>query len=292
MNDKRISVANDGLLNNRQTLATHIAAKLKASQTALKIGFETKDRIPSSAVDQLLPAATAQAIYTAFPNTDKMLPLQDWRESKYVFMQMDQGHPLLAEIVYAFQDPRVVALIEEITGLSGLIPDERLYAGGISAMHRGGYLNPHLDNSHGKDGQYYRVVNLLYYVSPDWQATDGGNLELWDQGVQQPCRTIAYEFNRLVIMVTHQTSWHSVSPISPFVDLARRRCCVNNYYFSPNPVGTAKYRHVTSFRGRPEKPFRDRVLRADSFVRNHVPRGLKSLIRKPQYFHKDPSKKS
>ncbi len=228
-----------------------------------------------------------------------MLPLQDWREHKHVFMDMDRGHPLIAEIVYAFQDSRVVSLIEEITGLASLMPDELLYAGGVSAMAEKGYLNPHLDNSHGKDGQYYRVVNLLYYVSPGWRAEDGGNLELWDRGLGHSCRTIACQFNRLVIMVTHQTSWHSVSPIGELsdglidglidgrCDRAQRQCCVNNYYFSPNPVGTVEYRHVTSFRGRPDQPFKDAVLRADSFVRNHIPRGLKNLIRKPQYYEKE-----
>ena len=68
----------------------------------------------------------------------------------------------LEEAVYAFQDARVVSLVEGITGLSALEADADLYAGGISLMTRGGYLRPHLDNSHdGRQGSY-RVLNLLY----------------------------------------------------------------------------------------------------------------------------------
>jgi len=59
-------------------------------------------------------------------------------------------------------------LIEEITGLKEMVPDKNLYAGGISLMANGNFLNPHLYNSHDNDMKYYRVLNLLYYCTPDW----------------------------------------------------------------------------------------------------------------------------
>ncbi len=96
---------------------------------------------------------------------------------------MNQYNPLLEEIVYAFQDQRVIALLEEITGITTLLPDQNLYAGGVSLMVKGHYLNPHLDNSHDKDRVNYRVLNLLYYVTPNWQKEYEGNLELWDNGL-------------------------------------------------------------------------------------------------------------
>lgn len=162
------------------------------------------------------------------------------------------------------------------------MPDEHLYAGGISLMDQGCYLNPHLDNSHDKDRKYYRVLNLLYYVTPDWQLDYGGSLELWDQGLKQPCRVIHNQFNRLVVMVTNQSSLHSVSRIK----YQGRRCCINNYYFSAKPMNMKHYSHVTSFRGRPEEKIKDVILQTDSLLRNHVPRNLKNLVRKPQFYKK------
>lgn len=70
-------------------------------------------------------------------------------------------------------------------------------------------------------------------------------------------------FNRLAIMVTHTRSWHSVSKV---VDDGQR-CCVSNYYFSPDPAEQNEYFHVTSFRGRPEQGLRDLVLRGDIALR-------------------------
>src|SRR6266481_6608252 len=111
---------------------------------------------------------------------------------------MSNYNPVLEEIIYAFQDPRVVKLIASITGIQQLLPDEHLYAGGISMMVEGHYLNPHLDNSHDLERNHYRVLNLLYYLTPHWRDEYGGNLELWDKGLGARQRTLHSRFNRLV----------------------------------------------------------------------------------------------
>ena len=89
---------------------------------------------------------------------------------------MDKYASILEEIIYAFQEPGVLKAVEEITGIQEMVPDEHLYAGGISLMAKDNFLNPHLDNSHDKNRQMYRVLNLLYYVTPNWSEKLGGNL--------------------------------------------------------------------------------------------------------------------
>ena len=51
------------------------------------------------------------------------------RENKYVAAQMNNYNPLLEEIVYGFQQPGVLKLVEEITGIREMEPDERARAG-------------------------------------------------------------------------------------------------------------------------------------------------------------------
>lgn len=270
------------LQKSRQEYADQIVDKLLACRNHLHDEFHLPDRIASCYVDDLLDPVDAKAIYTAFPKKEEMRLLKDLREYKYVIMQMNQVHSILEEIIYAFQDQRVVSLISEITGLQQLLPDAELYAGGISLMDEGCYLNPHLDNSHDKDRSHYRVLNLLYYVAPDWQKSYGGNLELWDRGLKRPCRIIHSKFNRLVIMATNRTSWHSVSKVHH----TGQRCCINNYYFSPESPNKQDYAHVTSFRGRPDEKLKGIILQTDTLLRNLAPRSLKNLIRKPQYYKK------
>ncbi|MCF4967938.1 2OG-Fe(II) oxygenase [Nostoc sp. CMAA1605] len=266
----------------RNYYAEQIFNKLTTYKSVLKAEFAITDRINSCYIDNLLNEDEVIEIYKAFPHKEELLQLKDIREHKYVGIQLNKYNPILEEIIYAFQDKRIVDLIADITGFEKLTADEYLYAAGFSLMEYGCFLNPHLDNSHDKDIKNYRVLNLLYYVTPDWQESYGGNLELWDRGLKQPARTIHSKFNRLVIMVTNRTSLHSVSPINHH----GRRCCVSNYYFSPTPATPEKYYHVTSFRGRPEQQLRDVVLRGDATLRNMVRKIFKNKLKKPHFYQK------
>ncbi|HUN74987.1 MAG TPA: 2OG-Fe(II) oxygenase [Steroidobacteraceae bacterium] len=270
---------------DRRDLAQHISRQLAAHSVRVRAQWSATGPINHFVLDNLLPEAWALAIRASFPSPDSMTLKRSLRELKYVTAQMNRFAPLLEEAVYAFQDPEIVREIESITGLKELEPDSLLYAGGISLMSSGHFLNPHVDNSHDKFRERYRVLNLLYYVSPDWREDNGGNLELWPAGPSKQPLTIVSEFNRLVVMVTHQGSWHSVSRSNAKED----RCCVSNYYFSHRPVGESDYFHVTSFRGRPEQRLRDWVLRGDIWLRMHIrmlfPKGIRN---NPHYYRREP----
>ncbi|CAE6795585.1 hypothetical protein R75465_04698 [Paraburkholderia aspalathi] len=258
----------------RTEIGRFIATRLGDSLDAARTQWEHSAPVNYFVVDNVLPDELANTIRRGFPEASTMMLRKSLRELKYVSAQMNQHAPILEEVIFAFQEPEVVDLVMQITGLRSLYPDEHLYAGGISMMGRGHFLNPHLDNSHDKDRERYRVLNLLYYVSPGWRAENGCNLEVWPNGTKAEPTTIVSAFNRLAVMVTNQHSWHSVSP-----NLSDEpRCCVSNYYFSDHPVGEGDYFHPTSFRGRPEQPLRDVVLQADAaargIVRKLFPKGV------------------
>ncbi|RTY83466.1 2OG-Fe(II) oxygenase [Flavobacterium sp. LS1P28] len=267
---------------SRTILADLIFDKLSIQKENLKREFNQAGRINSSIIDDLLPVEVAKEIYNAYPSPEEMAIHKSLRENKRVAAQMDLYNPLLEEIVYAFQDQRIVKIIEEVTGLKEMIPDEHLYAGGISLMAMGNFLNPHLDNSHDNDRENYRVLNLLYYVTPDWDINNGGNLELWDNGMGNPQRVIHSKFNRLVLMVTNKSSIHSVSKVTAL----GKRCCVSNYYFSEKPAEASEYFHVTSFYGRPEEPVKNLFLRADAFLRQTIRKVLGKRIVETKHIYK------
>ncbi len=266
---------------NRNNLADLILKKLEANVEMLKKDFSKQNQINSCYIDDLLPIEIAEEIYSKFPSPEEMAIHKSLRENKRVAAQMDLYDPLLEEIVFAFQDERIVKVAEEITGLKEMVPDENLYAGGISLMAKNNFLNPHLDNSHDNERKMYRVLNLLYYVTPDWEEGYGGNLELWDKGVKNKQRTVFAKFNRLVLMITNKTSYHSVSKVIH----EGKRCCVSNYYFSNIAAEPSKYFHVTSFYGRPEQPFRDVLLRLDTFLRNSIRKITKKRVIKTKHIY-------
>lgn len=213
-------------------------------------------------VDDLLPHAAAYKAGEAFGRSrEAFTRLHSFRESKQTSNRFDLLPPILTEIAFALQAPELVTAVEQLTGIPELIPDPSSYAGGVSIMKDGDFLNPHIDNSHNGKRTHYRRVNLLYYLNPAWQPGDGGELELWDKRVQSAVG-VEPRFNRLVLMETHRTSWHSVAPI-----IRGERRCISSYYFSERSSDGCDYYHVTSFTGRPDQSIKRMISPIDNAVR-------------------------
>lgn len=264
---------------NQNLLIDLILSRLEMQAESCREKFEASRHevgVRYCIVDDLLPREIAERIYTAFPKPESMRLMHSFREKKYTSKSFEKFDPLMADITFALQDPRVVEVVERITGIKDQIPDASLYAGGLSAMTQGHFLGPHIDNSHEASRRHYRTLNLLYYLTPDWSLENGGNLELWDTRVRKNS-TIISRFNRLAIMETTPTSWHSVSEVKT----NSVRLCVSNYYFSPRSPTGSNYFNVTSFSARPEQPLRRLIARADN--------GLRQILRaiKPNGFGKN-----
>jgi Rps23 Pro-64 3,4-dihydroxylase Tpa1-like proline 4-hydroxylase len=247
---------------NREIIRRNIELQLKKGSTFI---FFT--------IDNLLPNEDVLEIYSKFPKKEEMREKKNLREYKLIVAQLNNHDRILEEITYSFQEKEVINSIASIIGNNDIIADEFLYAGGLSRMEEGNYLSPHLDNSHDKDRSLYRVLNLLYYVTPNREIEDGGNLELWDKGLKNDRTIIHSKFNRLAIMVTNKESWHGVSKVKK-----GNRCCISNYYFSKKAMTTDDYFHVTSFRGFPAQRIKDIVLQSDTVLRTLIrklfPKGI------------------
>ena len=132
----------------RLKIADIIFSKLVSGKDHYKNEFQNSTQINSCIIDDLLPLDLATEIYNSFPPPNKMGEHRSLKENKKIAAQLNLYNPLLEEITFAFQDMRIVKIIEEITGIKNMEPDSSLYAGGISLMSEGNFLNPHLDNSH------------------------------------------------------------------------------------------------------------------------------------------------
>ena len=263
-----------------------ILDRLDRDAKAIKADFETHKGVPTrfTSIDDLLPRDEAEKIAAAFPASERMRLLDSFREKKYTSKALDEFDPIIADITFAFQDKRVIDKVAELTGIRDAVGDPHLYAGGISAMERGHFLNPHIDNSHDGDRENYRVLNLLYYISPQWKPENGGNLELWDENVRERVE-IPSLFNRLVLMATNDKSFHSVNEVK--AEYPRR--CISNYYFSPHSPNGYETFHVTYFMARPEQKLKRLVTKVDSDVRTFVRKFKKDGLAKKDVYETKPS---
>ena len=250
----------------RAAFIESIEARLRESEAAILAQWAKPEGTQTRHfyIDALLPQECCRAIYDAFlRDSEGFVQGQSFREKKRTSADLSSRAPILGEITYALQDESIVSAIASLIGFKNIYPDPQLYAGGLSMMFKGDYLNPHIDNSHDSKRQRYRRLNALYYVAPDWKLENGGNLELWNEDCTIP-KPIEAKCNRLVVMETNKTSWHSVSKVM----IESPRCCVSNYYFSPESPDASNYFHVTSFTGRPDQPVRRAVGIVDNALRN------------------------
>lgn len=261
---------------NQQTLAGEIAAQLRSNGHALKVFWEASGPVRHCFLDNLLPPGIASRIYDSLPDPQSLMLRESIKERKRVGIKVDDYAPEMAAILFAFQEKEVVEAVGDITGQEQLSADASLYGSGISLMAEGDFLLPHLDNSHDGDGKLYRVLNLLYYVTPDWPDSAGGNLELWDKSLKQR-KEIHAKFNRLVLMETHTESVHSVTKVT---QPGGMRACISNYYFSPIPANHKEHIHKTTFYARPEDGVVKKLqLAAEGKAKNFLARFLGNDIK-------------
>lgn len=83
------------------------------------------------------------------------------QENKFVGVYFSEKQKLVQECLYAFQEKSILKIISQITNIKNLIGDPELYAGGVSSMSKGCCLNPHIDNSHDRNLENFRRLNLL-----------------------------------------------------------------------------------------------------------------------------------
>ena len=152
--------------------------------------------------------------------------------------------------------------LENLTGICGLISDPDLDGGGLHMIEKGGFLNVHVDFlSHTTKRNWSRQLNLLLYLSKDWNSDWNGALELWDKSMTKPIQKIQPLFNRCVIFNTCEGSYHGhPTPLSCPASVQRRSLAL--YYFRDE--GQTQPLSPTNYTARPEDSWlKARLISAD-----------------------------
>lgn len=115
----------------------------------------------------------------------------------------------------SFGKPAFLENVRNMTEKFDLELDYGLNGGGWHMHGRGGNNNIHLDYNIHPKLHMQRKINIIVYMTKDWQKDWGGGLEFWshDDVSNQPLKcvkTIENRFNRAVIFDTTQNSWHGL----------------------------------------------------------------------------------
>jgi Rps23 Pro-64 3,4-dihydroxylase Tpa1-like proline 4-hydroxylase len=217
-------------------------------------------------IDGFLGEDFAKTAFQVFPKMEEMDKLKGFRQYKAQDPNLSKFDPIFQKIVFEhLHSQRFLEIISKITDIPNLLPDRQLYAAGLAQGGDRSFLNVHIDNSSHPVNPWYRRLNLLVYLNPDWTEKKGGHLELWSSDTIDSV-AIAPLFNRMVLFATDKQSWHGYRAVNtPDGDT---RKSINIYYFTESSPDGTKYHHITSFRARKSERVNQVLYPADNLVRS------------------------
>lgn len=119
--------------------------------------------------------------------------------------------PTTYRFIDFLNSPKFIQWLQELTGITTLYPDPGLHGAGWHMHGPEGKLNIHLDYSMHPKLDLERKLNLIFYLSEDWDPSWGGNLQLWsgdEKKASHHVKTVDCLFNRAILFDTTQNSWH------------------------------------------------------------------------------------
>jgi Rps23 Pro-64 3,4-dihydroxylase Tpa1-like proline 4-hydroxylase len=177
---------------------------------ALSHAFATAAPFPHLIIDNLFSAELLESLIEDFT----ILSRHQWRrkttpeESNYR-SRIDSVLPHASTTYFSqlYSKPFVTA-IEEITGISSLIPDPILLGGGLHESRSGDRFNIHVDFARHARTLLPNELAVITYLNKNWEDHYGGSLELWDRERRSCIKRIVPIFGRTVILKRSPSSWH------------------------------------------------------------------------------------
>lgn len=245
--------------------------------------FRSANGTPHLCIDDFLRPEFAREVADAYPTFGEALDLgrsySDIHESGKVQITDPAIFPEpVARLNEALASPEFLQTLVEVTGIEHLVADPSLQGGGMHLMNSGARLDVHVDFNMTKNRKLFRRLNLLIFLTPDWNSEWGGRFELWDPAVRTQLAGFEPRFNRCVCFATNEKSFHGVEPLSCPPPNVRRSFATYYYTAAPHPDWTGSH-HTTIFRSRPGEAGRSLLGLPQRLSRRIVKRARKLMKR-------------
>ena len=126
--------------------------------------------------------------------------------------------------------------LEQMTGITGLLPDPHLVGAGFSIMRDGAELGPHYDFNWNDRLRLHRKLTSILYITPDWEEKWGGENITWTANPElddtaEIVESISPKFNRFIISENVKKGpVHSVGKVK-CPSLVQGRACIRFFYY-------------------------------------------------------------
>jgi hypothetical protein len=190
---------------------------------------------PHIVIDNFLPASLAEALLRSFPVATARTNVVGLRDRSFEHKKRQilpvECNDYVRRAFGFFNSAALLAFLESLTRIEGLISDPYFEGGGFHEIARGGKLELRADFRAHRNPRLTRRLNLMIYLNKNWEEDYRGHLELWDKAAKHKVQSIAPLFNRCVVFSATQDSYHG-HPTPLNVPANRTRKSMALFYYT------------------------------------------------------------
>jgi hypothetical protein len=147
--------------------------------------------------------------------------------------------------------------LKGLTGIESLVAttNGNTLLANYHEMTQGGLLGSHVDHSYEPELGLPHVLNIVVYLSSDWDLSFGGGTMLFNKSGSKAIAKVDYKPNRAIVFLHTPYSFHGVDRLKGNGSTVRKTLYVDYYSKSFEPFKDMKFdfpnkwfKHDTTFR--------------------------------------------
>jgi hypothetical protein len=169
---------------------------LEVNKDRLRIEYLLAKLFPRLIIDNFCDSEKAKAMYSKIPDLSNKSRDYIFANNKFEKSNYKELGEEFVEFYTEISSQKMNDLLSYITNEKVFV-DPKNHGGGLHQGKKNSFLDMHLDfNYHPIQNNWYREVNLLFYLNKDWREEYGGHLKVEDLRTGEK-KSLAVPFNRL-----------------------------------------------------------------------------------------------
>ncbi|MDB3892261.1 2OG-Fe(II) oxygenase [Alphaproteobacteria bacterium] len=161
------------------------------------------------------------------------------------------------KIVASLNSDEWIENFRRLTGIKSLLATKHgnTKLANYHEMNASGFLGSHVDHSHEPETGTPHVLNIIVYLSDDWDSDFGGNTLLFNRTGSRMEKRVEYKSNRALAFLHTPYSFHGVDRIVDGLEVKRRNLYIDYYASDEQPFTHMQlpfpnnwFKHRTTFR--------------------------------------------
>lgn len=244
----------------------------KENINELKSNFINAKPFEHIIIPNFLNKEYAELLHSQF-NIDNLNDPNIWHkynnpiEVKYANDNINKMEKDISELFYILSTHQITNLFSKLSNIDDLEFDPYLHGAGLHVHPRDGRLNMHLDYEKHPISGKERRLNLILYLTKDWNSDWNGDTQLWDEKMENCVVKSNVIFNTAIIFKTNDISWHGLPEKITCPENVYRKTFA--YYYLSNITSDEKinkfgndgtgYRSKAAFIKRPQDPYQEEM---------------------------------